>query len=143
MKKNNRGRTASQRQLRVGEEVRHALARILARGELSDPALQDIVLTVTEVRMSPDLRNAKAFVVPLGGAGMPSVVAALNRASGYVRGQLGREISLRFTPSLAFEADLSFDEAQHIDELLHSPKVQRDIESAGEAAAETDGGDVG
>jgi len=133
MKKSSRGRTASQRQLRVGEEVRHALARILARGELSDPALHDIALTVTEVRVSPDLRNAKAFVVPLGGAGMPAVVKALNRASGYFRGQLGREINLRYTPRLDFEADVSFDEAQHIDALLHRPKVQRDIEGAGDA----------
>ena len=116
----------SQRQLRVGEEIRHALARILARGGLRDPDLFDVAITVTEVRASPDLRHATAFVTPLGGADMDRVVAALKRAAPYLQGQVGRELRLRFTPSLAFEADRSFDEANRIDRLLRDIGEQDD-----------------
>lgn len=93
-----RSRQASQRQLRVGEEIRHALAQILARTEFRDPDLQDVNLTVTEVRISPDLKQATVFIVPLGGADSKVAVAALNRASGYIRGLLGQMVRLRFTP---------------------------------------------
>jgi ribosome-binding factor A len=112
------GTAPSQRQLRVGEEIRHALARILARGDLRDPELFDVAITVTEVRASPDLRHATAFVTPLGGADLERVVAALRRAAPFLQGRVGRELRLRFTPSLAFEADRSFDEAGKIDRLL-------------------------
>ena len=122
------GTAPSQRQLRVGEEIRHALARILARGGLRDPDLFDVAITVTEVRTSPDLRHATAFVTPLGGADMERVVAALKRAGPYLQGQVGRELRLRFTPSLHFEADRSFEEAGRIEQLL------RDIDTE-------DGGD--
>ena len=120
-------RAPSQRQLRVGEELRHALSRILARGELHDPVLSDLSLTVTEVRISPDLKNATAFVVPLGGGDSTEALDALNRASAFLRSQLGREVHLRHMPRLSFQADGSFDEAQKINALLHKPRVSRDI----------------
>jgi ribosome-binding factor A len=120
-------RPASQRQLRVGEELRHVLARILARGELRDPALADQTLTVTEVRVSPDLKNATAFVVPLGGRGLEDSVAALNRAAHFLRGQVGREMTLRHVPRLEFLADRSFDEATRVENILSRPSVRRDL----------------
>ena len=126
--RNSRSKAPSQRQLRVGEELSHALARILARGELRDPVLAEVSLTVTEVRLSPDLKNATAFVVPLGGIDMGPVVKALNGAAAYFRGQMGRELTLRHTPKVAFEADLSFDEAAHIHGILARPQVRRDLE---------------
>ena len=108
------GHSRSQRQLRVGEELRHALARILTRGELRDPHLAEVNLTVTEVRISPDLKSATAFVVPLGGGELEAVIEALNHAAGFLRSQLGREVDLRHTPRLSFQADHSFDEAARI-----------------------------
>jgi len=133
-----RGKAASQRQLRVGEELRHALARIFSRASFRDPALEGVLLTVTEVRTSPDLRSARAFVVPLGGGDSQAMVSALNRAKGYLRGELGREISLRFTPSLAFEVDNSFDTAQKIEDVLKRPGVQRDLQENDQAGAPRD-----
>jgi len=126
------GQERSQRQLRVGEELRHALAGVLARGELRDPHLIDVNLTVTEVRVSPDMKNATAFVVPLGGSNMDAVIEALNHASGFLRGQLGHDVQLRHTPRLSFQADHSFDEADHINALLHAPRVARDLAAAAE-----------
>lgn len=123
------GRPPSQRQLRVGEELRHALARILGRGDLADPALDGVPVTVTEVRMSPDLRNATAFVTPFGGGDTAGVVKALNRAGGYFRGQIAHEVKLRLTPSIRFTADTSFDEAQRVEALLHDPVVARDLDT--------------
>ncbi|MEQ8357361.1 MAG: 30S ribosome-binding factor RbfA [Kiloniellaceae bacterium] len=123
------GQQRSQRQLRVGEELRHALSRVLARGELRDPHLTDVSLTVTEVRISPDLKSATAFVVPLGGGELDPIIAALNHASGFLRGQLSHEVQLRHTPKLSFQADHSFDEAAHINKLLHNPRVARDVEA--------------
>jgi ribosome-binding factor A len=124
-----------QRQLRVGEEIRHALSEVLARGELRDPDLIDVSLTVSEVRISPDLRNATAFVVPLGGAmgdqsrDMAPLLAALRRAAPFLRGRLGRTVKLRNTPALSFQADTSFDEASKIDALLRqSMRPVRDDE---------------
>jgi len=117
----------SQRQLRVGEELRHALAAILARQELRDPALQDVTVTVTEVRVSPDLKNATAYVMPLAGRHTPEVLAGLRRSAGFLRAQLGREVPLRYTPSLAFALDTSFDHASRINDLLHRPEVERDL----------------
>ena len=116
--------------MRVGEEMRHVLARLLARGDLRDPALAGQALTVTEVRVSPDLKNATAFVVPLGGAGMEDRVAALNRAAGFLRGQLGREMTLRHVPRLAFAADRSFDQAGRVEAILARPSVRRDLARA-------------
>lgn len=117
----------SQRQLRVGEEIRHVLAEVLARGHLRDPDLQGVTITVTEVRISPDLKNATAFVTPLGGAGMEPTVAALSRAAGFLRHELGRELRLRVLPNLSFQPDRSFDEASRIDSVLQRDRVRRDL----------------
>lgn len=133
--KRSRSRAPSQRQLRVGEELRHVLSEIISRGGLSDPALMDANLTVTEVRLSPDLRNATVFVIPLGGAELDSKVEALNRAASYFRGQVARAIDLRNSPRLSFAADRSFDEANKIDSLLRDPGVKRDLASTFEQDA--------
>jgi ribosome-binding factor A len=127
-----------QRQLRVGEELRHALSRILTReaDRLNDPDLHGKSVTVTEVRMSPDLRNATVFVVPLGGsvAGMGGesgpTIKALNRAAGFFRGLVTREVKLQFSPSLRFRPDESFEQASRIEALLHDPAVSRDLAQA-------------
>ena len=121
------GKPPSQRQLRVGEELRHALAELLQRGDFHDPELAALNVTVTEVRISPDLRNATAFVTPLGGGHMDETLAALRRAGPFLRGQIARAINLRHAPTLSFEADTSFDYASHIDTILHSPAVARDV----------------
>lgn len=120
-------RAPTQRQLRVGEEVRHAIASALERGEVRDPAIKGVAITVTEVRLSPDLKNATAYVVPLGGGDASEVVEALNRASGFLRGWVGRNVRLRHIPRVNFEADISFDEAQRIENALKNPHVARDI----------------
>lgn len=126
-----RGGSPSLRQLRVGEELRHAIIRILERTRFDDPELDDAnTITVTEVKISPDLKNATAFVTPLGGEDLQTKVAALNRAAGYLRGQLGRELTLRHTPRLGFAADHSFDHAVKVQELLDRPNVRRDLEAA-------------
>jgi ribosome-binding factor A len=136
-----RAKEPTQRQLRVGEELRHALSRILARDELRDPALVDINPTVTEVRVSPDLKNATVFVVPLGGGGLEGAVEALNRAGGYFRSRLAREVALRHAPRITFAPDRSFDEAGRIGEILGRPRVRRDLTGTGET--EPDGQDDG
>lgn len=117
----------SQRQLRVGEELRHALAAILERDLLDDPALAGRPITVSEVRVSADLANATAFVTPLGGEGLEAVVAGLNRASGFLRRELAAEVELRIMPRLSFQPDRSFDEASSIERLLRRPRVRRDL----------------
>lgn len=122
------GKPPSQRQLRVGEELRHELAAILQRGDFRDPDLLDLNVTVTEVRISPDLRAATAFVTPLGGGKLGSALAALRRAAPFLRGQLAKALKLRYAPSLSFEPDVSFDYAGRIDAILHSPEVARDLE---------------
>jgi len=118
----------SQRQLRAGELIRHALMDILAREEFDDPALHGRSITITEVRISPDLRNATAFAAPLGGEDMQRTIAALNRAAGFLRGRLSREIDMRYTPQLSFISDDSYDEARRIDQLLASDRVRRDLD---------------
>jgi ribosome-binding factor A len=118
----------SQRQLRAGELIRHALMDILAREEFDDPDLSGKSITVTEVRISPDLRNATAFCAPLGGEDMAKTVEGLNRAAGFLRGKLSREIDMRYTPQLRFIADDSYDEARRIDQLLSSDRVRRDLD---------------
>ena len=121
------GSPPTQRQLRVGEELRHVLAGVLARGELRDPALQDLSITVTQVRISPDLRNATAYVMPLGGDRAADSLAALRRAAPFLRGQVARSVDLRLVPQLDFAIDTSFDHAQRIDGLLRRPEVARDL----------------
>ena len=120
-------RAPSQRQLRVGEEVRHILAQVLGRGELRDPALAGRTITVTEVRISPDLKNATAFVLPLGGTETDAVMAGLKRSAPHLRGLVAHEMRLRYAPQISFELDRSFDHAARIAELLHSPVVERDL----------------
>ena len=126
-KNSSKGR--SQRQLRVGEELRHALAGVLARGELRDPGVRGNSVTVTEVRVSPDLRNATAFIVPLGGGDATAVLAGLNRAAPYLRGRVARSVHLKFAPRFTFLADTSFDYSRKIGLLLRQPAVAADIDS--------------
>jgi len=120
----------SQRQLKVGEEIRHALADELERDRLRDPELSGLMLTVTEVRASPDLRNASVYVMPLGGideARKKPVMAALQKASSYLRRKVGGAVHLRTVPTLTFIFDPSFDEAGHIEQLLKDPAVAQDL----------------
>ncbi len=121
------GRLPTQRQLRVGEEIRHALVRLLAEESFRDPALQDVSITVSEVRPGRDLKSATAFVYPLGGGSADEVAAALNRAAAYLRGRLGRIIRLKFTPQLVFHADRSYDRASAIETLLTDDRVAKDL----------------
>jgi ribosome-binding factor A len=121
-------RGPSQRQLRAGELVRHALVEILREEDLQDEALAGVSVTVTEVRMTPDLKHAHVFVEPLGGAHADTVVAGLNRAARFLRGRLGHAIELRFTPDLKFVHDDTFDAASKMNALLNDPRVRRDIE---------------
>ena len=116
----------SQRRLRIREELRHTLTGILRRGECRDPALRDASIAVTEVRFSPDLRNATVFVMPLGGANAIEVVAGLKRSTPFLKRLVAHEVALRYTPNLTFELDLSFDQADRIASLLAQPKVERD-----------------
>src|SRR5258706_6004156 len=112
-----------QRQLRVAEEIRHILAGILLRGDLRDPALLGVSVTVSEVRISPDLKNATVYSLPFGKASVADVMKGLNRSAPYLRSQVGHVLNLRYAPTLTFVPDRSFDEAKHIDELLRSEKV--------------------
>lgn len=113
------GRPPSQRQLRVGEELRHVLAAVMERHELHDPMLAGIDVTVTEVRISPDLKNATVFVATMDHGGVEDTVVALDRASPFLRRRIGERVRLRHVPRLRFEADRSFDNADRIDALLH------------------------
>lgn len=117
----------SQRMLRVGELVRHALAGVFARGEIEDPLLEGKVITVPEVRMSPDLKIASAYIMPLGGEGAAEIVEALNRHQRFIRGRVAPALDLKFAPDLRFFVDNTFDEFGKIDALLRSDRVQRDI----------------
>ena len=117
----------SQRQLRAGELVRHALVAILHEEDINDPALVGVSVTVTEVRMSPDLRHATVFIEPLGGVHATEVVDGLNRHAKFLRGRLGRSIELKFTPDLKFLHDESFNEAARMNRLFEDPKVQKDL----------------
>jgi len=117
----------SPRQLRVGEELRHALVRILARGELRDPLLENAQVTVTEVRVSPDLRAATVFVTPFGGGDSAPLIKALNHAGGYFRGQIAHEVDLRMAPTIRFAADTSFEQSTRIETLLQDPRVAQDL----------------
>ena len=128
-----------QRQLRVGEEIRHALSEIIGRDHLDDPDLHGKMMTVTQVSVSPDLRNATAFVVPFGGGESERLVAALNRAHGYFRRELTRMVKLQFSPAIRFRPDESFEQASKIERLLHDPVVARDLARKDE---EEDGDDA-
>ncbi len=119
----------SQRQLRVGEILRHALAEILARGDVADPELEGRSITVTEVKVSPDLRHATVFARPFAsGEAGGGIVAALSRHQRFLRGELAKRVDLKFMPDLAFRLDETFDEAERIDALLRSPTVARDLD---------------
>ena len=122
------GSGPSQRQLRVGELVRHALAEILARGDLPDPALSKVMITVPEVRMSPDLKIATCYVMPLGGKDHKAAIDALATNAKPLRGEIARRVELKFVPELRFRIDTSFEEGDRIDALLRSPQVQRDLD---------------
>jgi ribosome-binding factor A len=117
----------SQRQLRVGELIRHALAGMLLRGEIHDDVLASHSVTIPEVRMSPDLRLASIYVMPLGGKDLQPVLAALDRHRKYIRGEIAHAVNLKFAPDIRFLPDETFDEAQRIDRLLASEKVRRDL----------------
>lgn len=117
----------TQRQLRAGELIRHSLVEILREEELSDEALVGVSVTVTEVRMSPDLRHAVCFVEPLGGQDADAVVQGLNRHAKFLRGRLGRSIDMKFTPDLKFLHDESFNEATRMSRLFEDPRVRQDL----------------
>ena len=121
----------TQRQLRVAEEIRHVLAGVFARGEIRDPALADVTITVTEVRIGPDLKRATAFVTRLGRSDIAAKLPALRRAAPFLRGRLARELRLRAAPDLSFQADTSIDYAMHVDTLLRAPGVARDLQETG------------
>jgi ribosome-binding factor A len=118
----------SQRALRVGELVRHALVEILQRGEVHDPDVETALVTVPEVRMSPDLRIATAYIMPLGGKDGDKLVEALGRNAKFLRGEIAHRVDLRYAPEIRFRLDTSFDEGQRIDALLNSPSVKRDTQ---------------
>jgi ribosome-binding factor A len=117
----------SQRMLRMGELVRHALAEMFSRGDVHDPVLETHVITIPEVAMTPDLRHATAYVMPLGGKDERAVLDALNRNKKYMRGVVAKKIQAKFTPDLHFRLDERFDRADEIDRLLKQPEVQRDL----------------
>ena len=118
----------TQRMLRVGEMVRHKLSELMARGEIHDDVLASHVVTISEVRMSPDLRLATAYIMPLGGKGADVVIAALDRHKKYIRGEVARSLDLRSAPDMRFLFDHTFDEVSRIDAILHSERVRRDVE---------------
>ena len=125
--KNHRTTGPSQRQLRVGELVRHALAQMLARGDVHDDVIASHVVTVSEVRMTPDLRLATIYIMPLGGKDLGPVLEALERNRKFIRGVVAHAVNLKFAPEIRFLPDETFDEARRIDEILRSPKVARDL----------------
>jgi len=129
-KKNHRDAApgGSQRQLRVGELVRHALAEMLTRGEVHDPVIEKHLVTVPEVRMTTDLRLATVYVMPLGGRDAEEVVAAFERHKKFLRAELAHRINLKFAPDIRFRVDERFAEADRIEKLLHSPEVKRDLD---------------
>ena len=129
--KNHRDRESpagpSQRALRVGELIRHAMSDMLTRGDVHDPVLEGHLVTVPEVRMSPDLRMATIYVMPLGGRDIKDVIEALDRNKRYLRGEIAHRVNLKFAPEIRFRVDERFDEAERIEKLLRTPEVQRDL----------------
>jgi ribosome-binding factor A len=128
MTNRDKGKPPSQRQLKVGEMIRHALADIFFRGEIVDEVLSRHSITVPEVRMSPDLKLATVYVLPLGGGEADEAVAHLEKHKRYLRGLLAKRVSMKFMPELRFKVDTSFEKSARIDELLASPKVARDLD---------------
>ncbi|HVY56517.1 MAG TPA: 30S ribosome-binding factor RbfA, partial [Xanthobacteraceae bacterium] len=118
----------SQRQLRVGELVRHAIADMLTRGEVHDPVIEEHMITVPEVKMSADLRLATIYIMPLGGRDAQAVLAALDHNRKFLRSEIARRVNLKFAPDIRFRLDERFDEAERIDKLLRSPSVRRDLD---------------
>lgn len=114
--------------LRVGELVRHAMANMLARGEIIDPVIEQATITVPEVRMSPDLMLANVYIMPLGGDGAEEVVKALNRHDRFIRGRISPQLNMKYAPQVRFFVDDTFEEASRIDDLLRSDRVARDLE---------------
>ena len=137
------GRPVSQRRHRVAEELRHLVAQTLRAGGCRDPALRDASITVSEVRISPDLRSATVYVMPLAGANAADILAALRRSAPFVRGLVARDLALRYAPKLDFALDETFDQAERISALLARPEVRRDLdppqpETTGTDTARTD-----
>ena len=130
--RNPRGRGPSQRQLRLGELIRRRLAEVLARGEVHDPDLVGMSITVGEVRLSPDLKVATAYVMPLGGAGVDIAIAALSRHRGDLRRMIGTALATKFTPDLRFRPDETFDRIDATRRMFADPVVRRDVEGAGD-----------
>jgi ribosome-binding factor A len=124
--------SGSQRALRVGELIRHAVSEMLTRGDVHDPVLEGHLVTIPEVRMSPDLRLATVYVMPLGGRDVEAVIEALDRNKRYLRGEIAHRVNLKFAPDLRFRADERFDEAERIEKLLRTPAVQRDLKREGD-----------
>ena len=122
-------REASQRQLRVGEELRHALADVFGRGVLRDPDIMDRSITVTEVRPSPDLKNATVYVMPLGGGDIDSLLKGLGRCAPFLTAEVSKRVYLKYAPRLRFELDNSFERVDRIESLLRSPEVARDLDA--------------
>ncbi|MGN6147167.1 MAG: 30S ribosome-binding factor RbfA [Rhizomicrobium sp.] len=129
----------TQRQLRVGEMLRHALADVLRQGDIRDDDLKGVSVTVTQVKPSPDMRHATVFVEPLGGKNAKQVVAALNRHRAFIRGEMGHLIELKFTPDLRFVEDESFAEAEKIENLLKSERVARDLKTPEDDSEDSNG----
>jgi len=119
--------SGSQRQLRVGELVRHSLAEMLTRGEVHDPVLESHMITIPEVRMSPDLKLATVYVMPMGGRDAQAVIDAFERNKKFLRGEVAHRVNLKFAPDIRFRIDERFEEAERIEKLLHSPEVARDL----------------
>ena len=119
--------SGAQRQLRVGEIMRHAIADILSQGGVHDPVLETNLITVPEVKMSPDLKLATVYVMPLGGKDIDAVLTALERNKRFLRGEIARHVNLKFAPDIRFHADERFAEAERIEKLLRTPAVQRDL----------------
>src|SRR3954470_13602638 len=117
----------SQRQLRVGEALRHALAEVMRENDIRDPDLDGVSVTVTQIKPSPDMRYATVYCEPLGGQNAKQIIAALNRHKGFLRGEMGHRLTMKFTPDLRFVEDESFAEALKIDTILRSPEVLRDL----------------
>ena len=131
-------RGPTQRQLMVGEELRHALSSVFQRGEARIPELADISITVSEVRISPDLKNATAYVMPLAGERAEEVIKLLNEAAGGLRHMMSKRVALKFSPKLHFKLDRSFEEASRINQLLSTPKVRRDTHPEAEGDVSED-----
>ena len=129
-KSRGQSKAPTQRQLRVGEEIRHVLSHVFTRAGFRDPDLADARITVTEVRVSPDLRNATAFVARLGRSDIDALLPALKRAAPYLRGQVAHDMRLRVAPQLTFQPDATLDQAMHIDALMRQPEVARDLDES-------------